>query len=322
MDFDLDSEEPAMEVMGSTFGLSKIQQAQIDFKRYEAVVAEMKTKAAAITITDKATDIQAVEMIGQAAAMAKAIENKREELVKSPNEFVKAVNQFAKPYTDGLAEIKSDLGRKHIRFAQEEEKKRLESQRKAKEEAAKVYNNLGTKYGVAQVPTHSHNGIDSTQLTEDVITLTNKLNTQLQLSNATGSPDSGSFTLRNVSNVSRISFHGYTANNASGAATKRAVITGEVIFGRCYTFTGSGSSIAITTQSVGEPFRQACDYMFVDTASINNTRVGTAPNLAFATDSAPATVASLTLVGYSNGNLLFDYIIGAQYTMQGNIIIE
>jgi len=127
MNFDL-YEEPAVEVMESTFGLSKIQQVQVDFKKYETVVAEMKTKAAAITITDKTTDIQAVEMIGQAAAMSRAIENKRKEIVKSPNEFVKAVNQFAKPYTDGLAAIKSDLDRKHIRFAQEEERRRLELQ--------------------------------------------------------------------------------------------------------------------------------------------------------------------------------------------------
>jgi len=142
MDFDLDSEEPAVEVMESTFGLSKIQQVQIDFKKYEAVVAEMKAKAAAITITDKATDIQAVEMIGQAAAMAKAIESKRKEIVKSPNEFVKAVNQFSRPYSDALAAIKGELDQKHIRFAQEEERRRLELQRKANEEAARLQSEI------------------------------------------------------------------------------------------------------------------------------------------------------------------------------------
>ena len=137
MNFDLE-EETTVEIMESTFGLSKIEQVQIDFKKYETVVTDMLKKAEALTITDGKTDIQAVEMIGQAAAMARAIENKRKEIVKSPNEFVRAVNQFAKPYTDGLAAIKNKLDQKHIRFKQEEEKKRLEAQRKANEEAERL----------------------------------------------------------------------------------------------------------------------------------------------------------------------------------------
>lgn len=137
MNFDLD-DESAVEIMESTFGLSKIEQVQIDFKRYEAVVADMLKKADALTITDNKTDIQAVEMIGQAAAMVKAIENKRKEIVKAPNEFVKAVNQFARPYTDGLASVKSKLDQKHIKFKQQEEKKRLEQQRIANEAAQRL----------------------------------------------------------------------------------------------------------------------------------------------------------------------------------------
>lgn len=138
MNFDPDSEETAVELAAETFALSKIQKVQVDFNKYKAVVEDMKSKAEAIVIDGANTDILAVEMIGQSAAMAKRIEDKRKEIVKKPNEFVKAVNQLAKPFTEGLAAIKADLDRKHIRFKQEEERRRLEEQRKANEEAEKL----------------------------------------------------------------------------------------------------------------------------------------------------------------------------------------
>lgn len=192
----------------------------------------------------------------------------------------------------------------------------------AKEEAEKVYNVRGTQYGVPKTPYHTHNGIDSALINENNILLGDKLNTQLFASNPTGDPDSETLVLRNVPNVSRISFHGFAANNASGPASQRAVITGEIIFGRCYTFTGTGPNIFVTTNTPGEPFRQACDFMFTDTADIENTRVGTAPVLAFALNSSASPVATMTLLSYTNNALTFQVDLGPQFTLQGNIIIE
>ena len=42
MDFDLDENDPVMEIQEATFGLSKLQQAEIDFKRYEKNLDEEK----------------------------------------------------------------------------------------------------------------------------------------------------------------------------------------------------------------------------------------------------------------------------------------
>lgn len=137
MDFDLE-DEPAVTVMEETFGLSKIEQVQIDFLRYKDSVASMNKRASELVVTDEASNRLAVEMAGQSAAMFKAIEDKRKEIVQAPNAFVKAVNTFAKEYTSALDGIKSGLGQKITRWAQEQERKRLEAQRKANEDAQRL----------------------------------------------------------------------------------------------------------------------------------------------------------------------------------------
>lgn len=43
-------------------------------------------------------------------------------------------------------------------------------QNEARKIATEVYNTLGTQYGVAEVPTHTHNGVDSLQITPYAVT--------------------------------------------------------------------------------------------------------------------------------------------------------
>ena len=81
----------------------------------------------------------------------------------------------------------------------------------------KLYSQEATNYGVAATPCHQHNGLDSPQISQDNVILTNKLITQLV------SDESEEFTLLNVSNVSRISFHGFAFDSSSSPATKKAV---------------------------------------------------------------------------------------------------
>jgi len=136
MNFDLDT--PETEIMEETFGLSKIEQAQIDFRRYEQNLAEMREKATAHLITDAPTNEQAVILAGQSKAMFKAIEKKRKEVIGPASEFVSGVNQTVKPLTSALTEIETGLKQKITRYAIEQEKQRLEAQRKANEESARL----------------------------------------------------------------------------------------------------------------------------------------------------------------------------------------
>ncbi len=193
--------------------------------------------------------------------------------------------------------------------------------KEARDEAIKVYEEMATKFGVASIPVHTHNGIDTPMIPEDNVFPTNKLAGLLQLSNPTGLPDSDSFTFKNVNNITRISFHGYAANNASAPATQRASITGEVIFGRCFYMNGVGPSISLDTNGPGIPFVQSSSSMFVDETDLTTNTVVTGPYLAYAGDPTDD-LAILTLNTYTDNSLTFDILLGPQWTLVGTIIIE
>ena len=180
----------------------------------------------------------------------------------------------------------------------------------------KLYSQEATKYGVAATPFHQHNGLDSPQISQDNVILTNKLITQLV------SDESEEFTLLNVSNVSRISFHGFAFDSSSSPATKKASITGEIIFGKCNAFSGTGSTIAITTTPPGVPFLHTCSFTYLDPATPANSSVGTSPSLALATNLAGTEVASLVLDTYGVNYLKFTLTLAVNWNINGIIIIE
>lgn len=175
-----------------------------------------------------------------------------------------------------------------------------------------------SEYGVKQPPYHVHNGTDAPLISEDHVRLTEKLTTQLVALNTGGDSITETLTLTNVPNVSRISFHGFAANNAVGSATIRATISGEVIFGRCYVFTGTAPTVTVTTEGPGTPFVQSCNSILVDQASINNTRVVTSPKIS----SVSGGVAELVLTNYTNNSLVFEYTLGSEWQLNGILIIE
>ena len=91
----------------------------------------------------------------------------------------------------------------------------------ARQQATQVFNELGTKYGVAQVPTHTHNGVDSLQLNTQTFIQGNKYVSGL-IEDTTETVEIGG-----ISNPTRIVFQGFVANNATTAYT----LTGTVAMG-------------------------------------------------------------------------------------------
>lgn len=174
-------------------------------------------------------------------------------------------------------------------------------------------------FNIRSVINHDHDGINSLPVNEDNVVLTQKLKTQII------SDESEQFTLRNVSNVSRISFHGFV-NEGDAPSTRKASISGEVIFGKCASFTGSGTNIVVNPLSVfgvGDTasFLQASNFTFIDTGSLGNATVGHGPFLAYAA-SESADVAVLTLDRYENDSLTFTLALETNWRINGQIIIE
>lgn len=83
----------------------------------------------------------------------------------------------------------------------------------ARQVATEVYNSLGTKYNVAQVPTHSHNGVDSNPIPYKNIVQGNKYTTFLI------EEVSETITIGGIANPTKIIFMGFAANNKITSAT-------------------------------------------------------------------------------------------------------
>ncbi len=81
-------------------------------------------------------------------------------------------------------------------------------QNEARKIATDTYNDLGTKYNVAQVPAHSHNGIDSNRLAYKDIIQGNKYTTVIS------EDTTETATIGGIYNPTRILFQGFAANNA------------------------------------------------------------------------------------------------------------
>lgn len=195
---------------------------------------------------------------------------------------------------------------------------------RAKEIATKVYNDLGTKYNVAQVPTHTHNGIDSVKINEENLVNGVRYISLLDLFWENGDPDpvSLTFQIKNVINPTFISFKGIAANNSGGnPVSKRAMVNGEVAFGTCYTFDGIFPDVTVESNKLS--FVQGSNYIFTDTTSLANTRVGSSPlHLVYVTDNTGTAVAYLTLDSYNNGLLTLTVTLAEFWRIAGTIIVK
>lgn len=189
-------------------------------------------------------------------------------------------------------------------------------QKEARDVATRVYEELGTKYGVAQVPVHTHNGIDSSRVSQVDLIQNIKYASLLTIDSST------TFIVRNIPNISRLSFSGFAANNAGGgAATERAIINGETYFGKCYNLSGTGVSGVITTNVTGTPIVQGSNYMYVDSTSLANNRVG-ATNLYFVyAGNTAAGVVQLTVDSYRNDSLTLTSVLAAGWQITGFITL-
>lgn len=119
--------------------------AKYQFDQYLDMVSEMVEAAKVHAVVDSISNEKAVAMAGQAKAITNKIEKLRKSIVDAPNQFVKSVNNFAKQYTGKLSDIESHLKTKINRYQVEQQRARIEAQRKADEEAAKLQKLIDTE---------------------------------------------------------------------------------------------------------------------------------------------------------------------------------
>lgn len=199
-------------------------------------------------------------------------------------------------------------------------------QNEARKVATDVYNELGTKFNVAEVPAHTHTGVDTNRVNQKDVIPGSKYTTSLS------EDTTETVTLGGVFNPSRISFNGFVANNADGSpATKRAIIQGAIEFGPSFEFSDLVPPITVSTSGSGKSYVQYCNGMFVDSTTLANNRVFStegAGNSAtaffiYAIDNTGGVIASAQLTKYNNqtGILTIDFVVGTNYKIQGAFTI-
>lgn len=191
-------------------------------------------------------------------------------------------------------------------------------EKKIRDIAEQVYaqKTLKSKYSVAQVPFHTHNGIDSTRVNEKDIVLNIRNYVRLV------ADETQSFTIRNIPNVSTIDLQGFAANNADGSpATERAIINGIAKFGRCYNFVGTAPVISATSTVVGIPFIQSSNAFYTAQGMSPTFRVSVAPSLAYVTSGAGDKV-NMVINSYNNGEISVTVTLDTNWKLQVDLIFS
>ena len=121
-----------------------------------------------------------------------------------------------------------------------------------------------SQFNYDKIPAHEHNGIDTVKISQANIINNNKITVDF----AATSPG-GIGVIPNIPNLSRITFMGILANNASGGtATKRFILNGVAEVGNCYYINGT------TEVSTGTNIIAIENNMYVDSTDLTKNRIG------------------------------------------------
>jgi len=100
---------------------------------FSGKLASMRTEAKALVVNSAESAKQATEMIGQVKRLAKAIDERRKEIIAEADSFVRFTNGQVKPLADELKDDEAILKRKLADYAYQVELQRREIERKQNE---------------------------------------------------------------------------------------------------------------------------------------------------------------------------------------------
>ena len=96
-------------------------------------VDQMVLMSKAMTVRNEEEEVRAVTLGGEAKKIFKAIEERRKQIIQEPEAFTKAVNGFAKGFTERLKNVEDDLKGKISQYAAA-----VEAERRRQEQAAEM----------------------------------------------------------------------------------------------------------------------------------------------------------------------------------------
>lgn len=176
-------------------------------------------------------------------------------------------------------------------------------------------NNKSRFVGVQSIQDHIHNGVDAPRISQDDL-VNGTANNSLIVMN-----ENETFQLKNVQGISRITFHGFAADNADGSpATQRALINGTVVFGTCLRFTGSGSVISPEGAGNTTAFTQGTSSIYtlnqVDAIRVSSS----SDHFAYVTDGSTE-VAKASVVAVSVDSISIRVELASNWQITGSLIL-
>lgn len=183
-----------------------------------------------------------------------------------------------------------------------------------------------SQYNTSPVSAHTHNGTDSQRIYEKDLIKTNKYSLGFISTDAL-TPGGETFTLSFSPGVSHMTFNGFAANNASGAAaTLRGTLSGVVHFGNSFgpSAAVTASGVAFTTMSLstslGVTFVQASSAMYIDSTTLANSRVSaSSDSFAYVVDNSAAVMAKATVTTYTNSSVTIQTTLASNWKITGYI---
>lgn len=160
------------------------------------------------------------------------------------------------------------------------------------------------KYAVTQVPVHTHNGIDSSIISEVNLDQNIKITTQII------STQSEVNILNNIPSISQIQINGIAYNDAG---TKKASVTGSAQFGDCYNFDG--------TNYLSQASVSVSNAIYIDTTDLTKTTVTAGTDIFDVLDNTGTNVAKI-VVTYTGSQLFFTVTLDSVWNLKANITIR
>jgi len=134
-----------------TTALDPVDKAKRSIEAIAGNVNTMVDSAKAIIISDDKTQVDANSLAAIAKKLNKDIEDRRKEIIKPSQEFVKKVNAFAKIFTEKLKLVWTEIDRKDYAYHSQKELERRKQEeliRKANEKLQKDLDKEAKKSGV------------------------------------------------------------------------------------------------------------------------------------------------------------------------------
>ena len=141
------------------------------------MVDKMAVEVEALKIVDDDSNVRGTAMVNQVNMLLKSIKQTVDNLIVEPNNYVKSVRNFAKPFNSKLDDLKRNLKQKIGDYGYHLELKRREEEKRAKEEIERRNKKLRDEA--------KKKGVDAPQLPKQQMPITKKTVTRSDAGSAT-----------------------------------------------------------------------------------------------------------------------------------------